>query len=88
MLTDLQAGQGTAGKLLKDEGAYRQIESILGQVDTTLGRMNAGQGTMGQLLVNPQLYDSMHGLSAELQGLIKDMRSNPKKFLRVKFSIF
>ncbi len=88
LLDDINAGKGTAGKLLKDEAAYRQIESILGQVDTTMSRMNAGQGTMGQLLVNPQLYDSMRGLSTELQGLITDVRKNPKKFLRVKFSIF
>ena len=88
LLDDLNAGKGTAGKLLKDEGSYRQIQSILGQVDTTLSRMNAGQGTMGQLLVNPQLYDSMRGLSTELQGFVSDVRKNPKKFLRVKFSIF
>ncbi len=88
LLDDVNAGKGTAGKLLKDEATYHQIQSILGQVDTTLSRMNAGQGTVGQLLVNPELYDSMHGLSTELQGLVKDMRANPKKFLRVKFSIF
>ncbi len=88
LLDNLNAGQGTAGKLLKDEAAYRQIQSILGQVDTTLSRMNAGQGTMGQLLVNPQLYDSIRGLSNELEGLVKDMRANPKKFLRLKFAIF
>jgi phospholipid/cholesterol/gamma-HCH transport system substrate-binding protein len=88
LLDNLNAGQGTAGKLLKDEAAYRQIQSVLGQVDTTLSRMNAGQGTMGQLLANPQLYDSMHGLSTELEALVKDIRANPKKFLRVKFSIF
>jgi len=88
LLDDLNAGKGTAGKLLKDEAAYHQIEGILTEVDTTLSRMNAGQGTMGQLLVNPQLYDSMHGLSTELQGLVGDIRKNPKKFLRVKFAIF
>ena len=88
LLDNLNAGQGTAGKLLKDEAAYRQIQSVLGQVDTALGRMNAGQGTMGQLLVNPQLYDSINGLSIELRGLVKDMRANPKKFLRIKFGIF
>jgi phospholipid/cholesterol/gamma-HCH transport system substrate-binding protein len=88
LLDDLNAGKGTAGKLLKDEAAYHQIQGILGEVDTTLSRMNAGQGTMGQLLVNSQLYDSMRGLSTELQGLVGDIRKNPKKFLRIKFSIF
>jgi phospholipid/cholesterol/gamma-HCH transport system substrate-binding protein len=88
LLDNLNAGQGTAGKLLKDDAAYHQIQSILGQVDTTLSRLNAGQGTVGQLLVNPQLYDSLHGLSAEIEGLVKEVRANPKKVLRLKFSIF
>ena len=88
LLDNLNAGQGTAGKLLKDEAAYKQIQSVLGQADTALTRMNAGQGTIGQLLVNAQLYDSIEGLSSELHSLTKDIRANPKKFLRVKFSIF
>jgi phospholipid/cholesterol/gamma-HCH transport system substrate-binding protein len=88
LLDDINAGKGTLGKLLKDEGAYNQIQGVLGKVDTTLDRINSGQGTIGQLLVNPQLYDSMRGLSGELQGLVKDIRANPKKFLRLKLSLF
>jgi phospholipid/cholesterol/gamma-HCH transport system substrate-binding protein len=88
ILDDLNAGKGTAGKLLKDEAAYRQIQTVLGKIDTTLDKVNSGQGTLGQLLVNPQLYDSMNGLSGEMQGLLKDIRSNPKKFLRIKLALF
>lgn len=88
LLDDINAGKGTAGKLLKDEEAYRRIESILGKVDTTMDRLNAGEGTLGQMLVNRQLYDSTRGLTAEMQELMKEIRANPKKFLRFKFSIF
>jgi phospholipid/cholesterol/gamma-HCH transport system substrate-binding protein len=88
LLDDINAGKGTAGKLLKDEAAYNQIQGVLGKLDTTLDRVNSGQGTLGQLLVNPQLYDSMRGLSNELQSLVKDIRANPKKFLRIKLALF
>lgn len=88
ILDDINAGKGTAGKLLKDEEAYRQIQGILAKIDTTIDRMNSGQGTAGQLLVNPQLYDSMRGVSTELNALVKDIRANPKKFLRIKLSLF
>ena len=47
-----------------------------------------GQGTVGQLLVNPQMYDAMQGATREFQALAKDIRANPKKFLRIKFAIF
>jgi phospholipid/cholesterol/gamma-HCH transport system substrate-binding protein len=88
LLDGINAGQGTVGKLLKDDQAYRRIDSILGKVDTTMDRLNAGEGTLGQLLVNRQLYDSANGLASEMRELMKEIRANPKKFLRFKFSIF
>ena len=88
MLDALQAGKGTAGKLLKDEQLYAQLNLITVKLNTTMERLNAGQGTLGQLLVNPQLFDSLNGASREAQLLVKDMRANPKKFLRIKLALF
>jgi|SRR5215471_3575607 len=88
LLSDLQAGRGTAGKLLKDEAVYNKISQLLGKVDTTIDKLNAGQGTIGQLMVNPQLYDSLNGATGELHQFVKDLRANPKKFLRIKLAIF
>jgi len=85
---DLNAGKGTAGKLLKDEQLYKQFTELAAKLDATVDRINAGQGTMGQLLVNPQLYDALNGAMREFQDLAKDMRANPKKFLRIKLAIF
>jgi phospholipid/cholesterol/gamma-HCH transport system substrate-binding protein len=88
LLNDLQAGKGTAGKLLKDEQLYNQINQLVAKIDTTIDKVNSGQGTLGQLMVNPQLYESLNGMTGELHQLIKDMRANPKKFLRIKLAIF
>ena len=88
MIDALNAGKGTAGKLLKDEELYRQLNLIAGKLNITMERLNAGQGTLGQLLVNPQLYDALNGATREAQSLVKDMRANPKKFLRIKLALF
>jgi len=85
---DLNAGKGTAGKLLKDEQLYKQFTELTAKLDTTIDRINSGQGTVGQLLVNPQMYDAMNGAMHEFQGLAKDIRSNPKKFLTIRLKIF
>ena len=55
---------------------------------TLLDKINNGQGTLGQLVVNPTLYESLDGTTRELQGLLKDFRSNPKKFLHIKLGLF
>jgi len=85
---DLNAGKGTAGKLLKDEQLYKQFSELATKLDATIDRINSGQGTVGQLLVNPQMYEAMNGAMREFQGLAKDMRANPKKFLRIKLALF
>jgi phospholipid/cholesterol/gamma-HCH transport system substrate-binding protein len=88
IVDDLNAGRGTAGKLLKDEELYRRINQLVTNLNTSVEKLNAGQGTLGQLMVNAQLYDSLNGASREAQGLLRDIRSNPKKFLRIKLGLF
>jgi phospholipid/cholesterol/gamma-HCH transport system substrate-binding protein len=88
LTADLNAGKGTAGKLLKDDQLYKQFTDLTAKLDATIDRINSGQGTVGQLLVNPQMYDAMNGAMREFQGLAKDIRANPKKFLRIKLAIF
>jgi phospholipid/cholesterol/gamma-HCH transport system substrate-binding protein len=88
LLADLQAGKGTAGKFLKDEGLYNAINQLVAKVDTTIDKLNSGQGTLGQLMVNPQLYDSLNGATGELHQFVKDLRANPKRFLRIKLALF
>jgi len=88
LMGDLNAGKGSAGKLLKSNELHDQIKVTMGKVDLLLDKINAGQGTIGQLMVNPQLYDSLNGTTREMNGLLKDFRANPKKFLHIKLGLF
>jgi phospholipid/cholesterol/gamma-HCH transport system substrate-binding protein len=88
LLADLQAGKGTAGKLLKDDQVAQRLDTLLARLNTTMDKINSGQGTAGQFLDNPQLYDAITGATREFQGLAKDIRTNPKKFLRIQLKLF
>lgn len=88
LLANLNSGKGTAGKLIASDELYTQLGAVLGRVDKTITVLNSGQGTLGQLLVNPSLYDSVNATSQELTSLLKDFRANPKKFLRIRVSLF
>lgn len=84
----LNAGKGTAGKLLRSDELHNQLATSMKKLDVTIDKINSGQGTIGQLLVNGSLYDNLNGTAREMQGLMKDFRSNPKKFLRIKLALF
>jgi phospholipid/cholesterol/gamma-HCH transport system substrate-binding protein len=88
LLAGLNEGKGTAGKLLKSDDLHNQLLATMGRLDTILDKVNSGQGTIGQLLVNPALYQTLDSTTREINGLMKDFRANPKKFLRIKLAIF
>ena len=88
LVAGVNDGQGTVGKLLKSDDLHNQLQATMGRLDTLLEKINNGQGTLGQLLVNPALYESLDGTTREMNGLLKDFRANPKKFLRIKLAIF
>jgi len=58
------------------------------RLDNVLDKVNSGEGTLGQLLLNPALYESMDGTMREVQGMMKDFRANPKKFLTIQLKLF
>ena len=88
ILAGLQQGKGTAGKLLSSDELHNQLKATMGRLDTLLDKINSGQGTIGQLLVNPSLYQNLDSTTREVNGLMKDFRANPKKFLRIKLGLF
>jgi phospholipid/cholesterol/gamma-HCH transport system substrate-binding protein len=88
LLAQINDPKGDVGKLLTTDELHVELKASMDRLDSIMDKMNGGQGTIGQLLVNPQLYESLDGSTRELQGLLKDFRSNPKKFLRIKLGLF
>jgi phospholipid/cholesterol/gamma-HCH transport system substrate-binding protein len=88
LLAGIQAGQGTVGKLLKTDELSDELKSTMARVDSLLDKMNNGPGTVARLLNDPSLAEDLDGIMRETQGLIKDFRANPKKFMHIKMSIF
>ncbi len=81
-------GEGTVGKLMTSDTLHRRLEETMTRLDNVLDKVNSGEGTLGQLLLNPALYESMDGTMREVQGMMKDFRANPKKFLTIQLKLF
>ncbi|MEO8073894.1 MAG: MlaD family protein, partial [Acidobacteriota bacterium] len=100
--TDLNAGKGTAGKLLKDEQLYNdardslaKFNSTASKLDILIGDAQNGKGTIGKLLTDETLYNNINQttsnvnqITTEGTKLIYDFRQNPKKYLTIKFKLF
>lgn len=64
----------------------RQLNNILSQVDSVVGKINRGNGTLGEVVNDDELYYNLTAMSDNLNKLLTEFRANPKKF--VNLSVF
>ena len=65
---------------------FNRANSTLDELETILAKINDGEGTIGMLMHNDTLYFELNKTAEELNMLLKDIRENPKRY--VKFSVF
>jgi phospholipid/cholesterol/gamma-HCH transport system substrate-binding protein len=56
------------------------IDDLNKQVDA----LNSGEGALGHFVLSSSLYESLNGETKNLRNMLKEVRENPKKFLRLK----
>ncbi len=67
-------------------GTLRRADKAIEELNIILAAINEGQGTVGMLMHNDTLYMELNRSAEELNLLLKDIRENPKRY--VKFSLF
>jgi phospholipid/cholesterol/gamma-HCH transport system substrate-binding protein len=87
-LADLREGRGTLGKLATDDTFFTEWRQTGQNLKEATANLNSKDNTAGKLFSDPKLYDNMTNLTGDMRSLIGDFRTNPKKFLHVKFSLF
>jgi|SRR5579862_2294913 len=86
--TDVRGGKGTLGKLVTDDSLFLQYKQAGENLSSATAKMNSNQNTIGKFFADPNFYDNFTGLAGDMRLLVGDFRTDPKKFLHVKFSIF
>lgn len=84
----VEAGEGTLGKLVKDSTLHDNVNQTFANAREITRKLNQGEGAFGRAVNDPALYDNINEFSVEMRELIADFRKNPKKYLRIKLSLF
>jgi phospholipid/cholesterol/gamma-HCH transport system substrate-binding protein len=87
-ISDVRAGRGSLGKLATDETLYNKLRDTSTNLAAASAKLNENTTTAGKLFSDPQLYDNLTGMLGDMRLLLGDFRQNPKKFLRIKVSVF
>lgn len=80
----VKSGRGSIGKLLNEPQFADKLTETVTRFNKITQQLESGQGTLGQALTNKQLYEDLSRIIGELDALIKDIRKNPQRYLKVE----
>ena len=86
--TRVDQGEGTVGRLVSDTAMYERLDGLAVRIDALVAQLEKGEGTAGRIVRDPELYNNMIAATRDLRQLIADIRTDPRKYLRVKMSLF
>ena len=75
LLEGVKRGEGTLGKLLTDDAAYKHLNNVLARTDSMLGGIQAGQGTVGKLVASDELYGKVDKGLENINTILSDIRA-------------
>jgi phospholipid/cholesterol/gamma-HCH transport system substrate-binding protein len=73
MLSDIQSGKGTIGKVLFDETMYNRALAIIDQVKTLSETLNSNRG-IGQLINGDAFPNDLHKTMARVDEVVSDIQ--------------
>jgi phospholipid/cholesterol/gamma-HCH transport system substrate-binding protein len=65
----LVRGEGTAGRMLRDDQLYVSLSGASNELRRTLAEINRADGTFGRLIRDPELYRQLHAATARVDSL-------------------
>ncbi|HXZ19474.1 MAG TPA: hypothetical protein VEG63_05970, partial [Candidatus Acidoferrales bacterium] len=70
------------------EKLYDNLRDSAESLKEATDKLSHGPGSLAKAVNDAQLYDNLTGLAGDLRLLIADIRKDPKKYLRIRFTIF
>ncbi len=85
IVTDsLRTGQGSANRLVMDPRLYNDLHAAVSRMNKVIEKVDQGDGSLGQAINDKALYQDMIRVTTELDSLVKDIRKNPQRYLKVE----
>lgn len=71
-------------KALPLQSTMTNVESVTGNLVAFSEKLNSSKGTLGLLMNDPELYNQLNRVSADVDSLIVDIKRNPKRYISIK----
>jgi phospholipid/cholesterol/gamma-HCH transport system substrate-binding protein len=71
----VESGQGSVGKLIYDPSLYNQAKSAVNEVQTLLNDITQGNGSLGKLIEDDDLYNRANATLDKINAMIDDVNA-------------
>ncbi len=71
----IESGQGSIGKLIYDQELYDRLNSTLNEVQTMVNAISSGKGSIGKLVVSDELYTKANTAVDNLNKIIDEIQA-------------
>src|SRR6266702_3776125 len=75
LISGVQQGRGTLGKLLTDEQAYNHLNNVLAKSDQMVSNIQAGQGSLGKLVASEEIYQKAYSAVGRVDTMMADIQA-------------
>ena len=70
MTRRINAGEGSLGRLLKDDALAKSLTATSANLEDVTGRLTRNDNTIGKLLTEKELYDRFNSLADRVDTLV------------------
>lgn len=71
-------------KALPLQSTMNNVDEITTNLVSVSNQLNSKNGTLGMLMNDPELYNRLNQVSADIDSLIVDLKKNPKRYISIK----
>ncbi len=75
IVTAVQSGQGSVGKLIYDPSLYNRVNSTVAQFQNLVSDIAQGQGSLGKLITDDELYRKANATIDKVNQMIDEVNS-------------
>jgi phospholipid/cholesterol/gamma-HCH transport system substrate-binding protein len=75
ILTFVETGQGSIGKLIYDDSLYRQLNATITELQQLTNEVSAGKGSVGKLFMSDELYTKADSALDKLNATMDQINS-------------
>ncbi len=73
ILTQIESGNGSIGRLIYDEKLYDRLNATLNEVQSMVTQVSQGKGSIGKLIVSDEMYNKMRASIDSLDKIIDEI---------------